>query len=263
MREIIYGRQPVCEVLRGRRSVIDGLWMAKGLQAPGGGVVDVAVTLAEGRGVPIRETDQRELERICGDVNHQGLAAQVSEYVYSGMDDILKDASVRTEPPLILVLDHLQDPQNLGSILRTADAGGVHGVIIPKDRAVEITPAVVRASAGASEHVRVSRVTNLVQTMKALRDEGLWFAGLEAIPEAKLHTAADLKGPLGLVVGSEGQGLGRLVRETCDFWIRLPMRGKVSSLNAGVACGIALYEILRQRGLQEAGQPKSKGNASA
>jgi 23S rRNA (guanosine2251-2'-O)-methyltransferase len=150
--------------------------------------------------------------------------------------------------PFLLLLDHVQDPQNLGSLLRTAEAAGVHGVIIPGRRAAGVTPAAVRASAGAAEHVRVALVANLVQAMRQLKAEGVWIAGLEAAPDAQLYTKAALSGPLGLVIGSEGQGLARLVRETCDFLIRLPMLGRVESLNAGVAGAIALYEARRQRG---------------
>ena len=188
------------------------------------------------------------LDKLGGEVNHQGLAAEVSGYPYVDLEALLEAVQQSGEPPFLLLLDHVQDPQNLGSLLRTAEAAGVHGVVIPERRAAGVTPAAVRASAGAAEHVRVAQVTNLVRAMEWLKAEGVWLAGLEALPGAQLYTQADLRGPLGLVVGSEGQGLARLVRETCDFLIRLPMHGQVESLNAGVAGAIALYEVRRQRG---------------
>lgn len=245
MREIIYGRQPVREALRAGRRRAFKLLLASGLKPAG--IVGEIVTLARQAGVPLQEVDRRELDRLGGEVNHQGLALEVSGYPYVELPDLLRAARERSEPPLLLLLDHLQDPQNLGSLLRSAEAGGVHGVVIPGRRAAEVTPAAVRASAGAAEHVRVALVTNLVQTLKSLQAEGVWLAGLEATPEAQLYTQADLSGALGLVVGSEGQGLARLVRETCDFLIRLPLYGQVESLNAAVAGAIALYEVRRQR----------------
>ncbi|MFN2185663.1 MAG: 23S rRNA (guanosine(2251)-2'-O)-methyltransferase RlmB, partial [Anaerolineae bacterium] len=187
-------------------------------------------------------------DKLGGEVNHQGLAAEVSGYPYVEMAEPMRLARESQASPFLLLLDHVQDPQNLGSLLRTAEAAGVHGVIIPGRRAAGVTPAAVRTSAGAAEHVRVALVANLVQAMRQLKAEGVWIAGLEAAPDAQLYTKAALSGPLGLVIGSEGQGLARLVRETCDFLIRLPMLGRVESLNAGVAGAIALYEARRQRG---------------
>jgi 23S rRNA (guanosine2251-2'-O)-methyltransferase len=163
--------------------------------------------------------------------------------------EVLEVAQAAEQSPFLLLLDHLLDPQNLGSLLRSADAAGVHGVVLPGRRAAGITPAAVRASAGAAEHVLVAQVTNLVQAMERLKGEGLWLAGLEAMAEAQAYTQADLTGPLGLVIGSEGSGLARLVRERCDFLIRLPMHGQVESLNAAVAGAIALYEVRRQRSM--------------
>jgi 23S rRNA (guanosine2251-2'-O)-methyltransferase len=154
---------------------------------------------------------------------------------------------------VVLFIDHIQDPQNLGAILRSADAAGVCGVMIPKERAVAITPAVVRASAGGTEHMRVAKITNLVQVMKGFKDAGFWMHGLDADPEAKLYSESDFSGKVGIVVGSEGKGMGRLVKETCDFLVKLPLEGRVSSLNASVATGIVLYEALRQRSIGEGG----------
>jgi 23S rRNA (guanosine2251-2'-O)-methyltransferase len=246
MREILYGRQPVRETLRAGRRQAFKLLLAKGLKPAG--IVGEILSLAERAHVPVQTVDRRDLDKLGGEVNHQGLAAEVSGYPYVDLPVILDAARQTQEPAFLLLLDHVQDPQNLGSLLRTAEAAGVHGVILPGRRAVGVTPATVRASAGAAEHVRVAQVTNLVQAMESLKAEGVWLAGLEALPDAQLHTQADLTGPLGLVVGSEGQGLARLVRETCDFLIRLPMAGQVESLNAAVAGAIALYEVYRQRG---------------
>ncbi len=245
MKELLYGRQPVRETLRaGRRQVFE-LLLARGLKPKG--IVGQVLDLARQADVPVRIVERDALSKLGGEVNHQGLAARVSAYPYAGLDDPLTAAARAGQPPFLLLLDHIQDPQNLGSLLRTAESVGVHGVIIPARRATGVTPAAVRASAGAAEHVRVAQVPNLVQAMRRLRDGGLWFAGLDAAPESQLYTRADLKGPLGLVVGSEGQGLARLVRETCDYLIRLPMSGQVESLNASVAAAIALYEARRQR----------------
>lgn len=251
MREIIYGRQPVREALRAGRRRIYKLLLASGLKPTG--IVGDIVALAREVGVPLTEVDRRELDRLGDELNHQGLAAEVGGYPYVDLADLLRAAREAGEPPLLLLLDHLQDPQNLGSLLRSAEAAGVHGVIIPGRRAAGVTPAAVRASAGAAEHVQVALVTNLVQAMRSLQDEGVWLAGLEATPEAQLYARADLSGPLGLVVGSEGQGLARLVRETCDFVIRLPLYGQVDSLNAAVAGAIALYEARRQRAARQEG----------
>ena len=245
MREILYGRQPVREALRAGRRQIYKLLLAEGLKPTG--IVGEIVALARQVEVPVQAVSRHELGRLGGDANHQGFAAEVSGYPYAHLPDLLRAAQEAGEPAFLLLLDHLQDPQNLGSLLRSAEAAGVHGVVVPERRAAGVTPAAVRASASAAEHVKVALVANLVQAMRSLQGHGLWLAGLEASPQARLYTQADLSGPLGLVVGSEGQGLARLVRETCDFVIRLPLYGQVESLNAAVAGAIALYEVRRQR----------------
>ncbi|MBA4388469.1 MAG: 23S rRNA (guanosine(2251)-2'-O)-methyltransferase RlmB, partial [Verrucomicrobia bacterium] len=188
-----------------------------------------------------------KLQHLIGDVNHQGVVLKASGYPYADIADLTGEPEKGRDAPFLLVLDHVQDPQNLGSLLRSADAAGVSGVVIPSDRAVNVTPAAVRASAGAAEHVRVAMVNNISQAMLKLKDAGYWFAGLEALPEAKPYSETDLTGSIGIVVGSEGAGLGRLVRETCDYLIKIPMSGEVSSLNAGVAGALALFEVRRQR----------------
>lgn len=246
MREILYGRQPVRETLRsGRRQVFRILRARENRYAA---IVNRILSLADSANVPVQVVDRRDMDELGGEANHQGLAAEVSGYPYVDPEDLLEAATESSEPPFLLLLDHIQDPQNLGSLLRTAEAAGVHGVIIPHRRAAMVTPAAVRASAGAAEHVLVAQVPNLVQAMKSLQARGVWLAGLEAHAQAEPHTKVDLAGSVGLVVGSEGQGLARLVRDTCDFLIRLPMHGQVESLNAAVAGAIALYEVRRQRG---------------
>jgi 23S rRNA (guanosine2251-2'-O)-methyltransferase len=202
--------------------------------------------LAAQRSLPIKQVNRRQLDAL-GPVNHQGIAAQMGAYPYVEVEAILALARQRNEPPLLLLLDCLQDPQNLGTLLRTAEVVGVHGVAIPRHRAAEITPAVSNASAGAVEHLLVAQVTNLVRTMDELKEKGVWIVGLENLTEAQDYHQADLNMPLALVVGSEGRGLSRLVRERCDLWIRLPMRGHIDSLNAAVAGSIALYEVWQQR----------------
>lgn len=248
MREILYGRQPVRETLRAGRRQVFKLLVARGIRPTG--IVGEILSLADRSHIPVQTVEPQNLNKLGNQANHQGLAVEVSGYPYVDLPLLLTAAQTAKEPPFLLVLDHLQDPQNLGSLLRTAEAAGVHGVVIPSRRAAGVTPAVVRASAGAVEHVRVAQVTNLVQAMQFLKAKGIWLVGLEATPEALLYTRADLTIPLGLVVGSEGSGLARLVRATCDWLIRLPMYGQVGSLNAATAGAIALYEVRRQRGTE-------------
>ena len=241
----VYGRQPVQEVLRARRRRITRLLLQDSLrQAP---ELQELIASARAAGAEVSFSDRRELDRLAQGGHHQGVVLEAGGYPYMELDAIISKAE-GTKNQLWLILDHLMDPHNVGALLRTADAVGVTGVLIPVDRAVEITDAVVRASAGATEHVQVARVTNLVRAMKLLQEHGLWFYGLEAVPDATLYTTADFKGHVGLVLGSEGEGIGRLVRETCDFLIRIPLQGRVESLNVSVAGAVAMYEVLRQRG---------------
>jgi 23S rRNA (guanosine2251-2'-O)-methyltransferase len=245
MREVLYGRQPVLEMLKaGRRNVFS--LKIRGSVRPTDDLGEIA-RLARQAGIRVDAVDHQALNRLVDEGHHQGVAAEVSDYPVVDFGELTGELASLGEDALVLALDHIQDPQNLGALLRVADAAGVHGVVIPADRAVRVTPAVVRASAGAAEHMRVAVVTNLVRTMKALKEAGLWCAGLEACDAAKPYTEADLGGPLALVVGSEGEGLGRLVSETCDFLVKLPLYGRVTSLNAAAAGAVALYEIRRQR----------------
>jgi len=244
MNEVLYGRNAVREALRAGRRKVYKLILAQGTKETG--IIADIMTLASKSEVPIQQVERQQLDKL-GSVNHQGVAIEVSQYPYVELDEILAEANRRQEMPLLLILDCLQDPQNFGSLLRTAESVGVHGVVIPRRRAVEITPAVVNASAGATEHLLVARVTNLVRAMEELKARGLWMVGLEDVPQAQPYDQTDLAMPLALVVGSEGRGMTRLVRETCDILIKLPMRGRISSLNAAVAGSIALYELWRQR----------------
>jgi 23S rRNA (guanosine2251-2'-O)-methyltransferase len=213
------------------------------------GIVSEIVRLAGALDVPARRLARSQLDRIAK--AHQGVALEVSGYPYADLADILNSARKRGEPPFVLALDHVQDPHNLGALLRTAEVGGLHGVIIPGRRAADVTPAVVGTSVGASEHMRVAQITNLVRTLEELKGEGLWVVGLESLPDAQPYDQVNLNLPLVLVVGAEDRGLSRLVRETCDLLIRLPVRGHIESLNASVAGGIAIYAALAARGFSE------------
>jgi 23S rRNA (guanosine2251-2'-O)-methyltransferase len=240
----IYGRRPVLEVVKaGKRHLYEALLPPPGRDAPE--VAELrALLLAQG--VPFRAAERDELDERCEGGHHQGVAVRTGGYPYISFDQVVHDVKENADA-VVLILDHIEDPQNVGSLLRTADAAGVTAVVLPEDRAAGVTPAAVRASAGASEHLRVAKVVNLVRAMQELKELGVWITGLDMGPQAKPYTALDFKGRVGLVVGSEGRGLSRLVGETCDFIASLPMKGGVASLNAGVAGAIALYEIVRQR----------------
>lgn len=245
MTDFLYGRNAVRETLRAGRRRIRRLWVARGVKERD--ALAEALNLAQQQGVPVQRVERRRLDQLARGSHHQGVVAETSNYPYAALEDILAAVQEAGEPALFLLLDCLQDPHNLGALLRTSESVGVHGVIIPSRRSASVTPAVVSASAGAAEHVSVVQVTNLVRAMESLKEAGVWVAGLEAHSDAQLLYEADLDMPLALVIGSEGQGLRRLVRERCDFLLRLPMRGRVESLNASVAGAVALYEIYRRR----------------
>lgn len=244
MSELLYGRQAVYESLLAGRREHYRLVLAEGIRPAN--VISRIISLADQAGVPVQRV-KRGAAELPARVHHQGVALETGPYPYVSLDAIMTAAHSSGEPPLLLLLDLVQDPQNLGALLRTGEAVGVHGVVLQKHRAGSITPAVVHVSAGAAEHLRVAQVTNLARTIESLKEQGLWVVGLEAVEEARRYDQADLSIPLALVVGSEGEGLRRLVRERCDFLVRLPMRGRVTSLNAAVAGAVVLYEILRQR----------------
>lgn len=245
MIDLLYGRNAVREALRAGRRRIYAVYLAEGAKVRDA-LADI-VELAERAGVPVRTTTREQMDKRLAGAKHHGILAEASPYPYVSLRELQELCARRDPPPLMLLLDHLQDPQNVATLLRTAEALGVDGVVLPAHRAAGVTPAVVNASAGAVEHLRIAQETNLVRAMQALQEAGLWLVGVELVPGAKLYVEADLTGPLGLVVGSEGEGMSRLVRETCDFLVYLPMAGKVNSLNAAVAGSVALYEVWRQR----------------
>jgi 23S rRNA (guanosine2251-2'-O)-methyltransferase len=245
MTDLLYGRQAVRETLRARRRRYKRLWLLTG--AKDSGLPGEIAELAADQHVPVERVDRRQLDRQFPHANHQGVVLQTGSYPYVELDDCLQLAEQRHQMPFLLLLDHLQDPQNIGTLLRTAEAVGVHGVLLPGRRSAEITPAVVNASSGASEHLYISIVGNLANTITTLQNEGLWVIGLEQAPQAQPFDQADLNIPLALVVGAEGKGLARLTGERCDDVLYLPMCGQVASLNAAVAGSIALYHAWRQR----------------
>lgn len=239
--DMVAGRNAVMEALKGSRSV-NKLMIANGSTE---GSIKEIIAVAKEKGVNIQYWDRSKLDSIARGIRHQGVLAQVAPVQYAELEDILQAAKDRNEPPFIVLLDELEDPHNLGAILRTADAAGVHGVLIPKHRSCPLSATVAKTSAGAVEHVPVARVGNLVQTIKKLKQEGLWVAAADM--DGKDYYDTDLTGPLLLIIGSEGQGVGRLVKEQCDFVVRIPMVGKINSLNASVAGSILMYEAMKQR----------------
>jgi 23S rRNA (guanosine2251-2'-O)-methyltransferase len=245
MTDLLYGRNAVREALRAGRRTFQRISISSGAQEAG--TLGEVVKLAEKAGVPVARVDRHELDRRLRDANHQGVALECSEYPYAELADCLALAEERQEPALLLLLDHLQDPQNVGTLLRTAETVGAHGVVLPGRRAAEITPAVVNTSSGATEHLQVVVVSNLAQAIGELQKAGVWVVGIEDDERALDFDRADLDMPLGLVVGAEGPGLARLTRERCDFLVKLPMRGQIASLNAAVAGSIVLYHAWRVR----------------
>lgn len=239
--DMVAGRNAVMEALKGSRSV-NKLMIANGSTE---GSIKEIIAVAKDKGVNIQYWDRSKLDSIARGIRHQGVLAQVAPVQYAELEDILQVAKDRNEPPFIVLLDELEDPHNLGAILRTADAAGVHGVLIPKHRSCPLSATVAKTSAGAVEHVPVARVGNLVQTIKKLKQDGLWVAAADM--DGKDYYDTDLTGPLLLIIGSEGQGVGRLVKEQCDFVVRIPMVGKINSLNASVAGSILMYEAMKQR----------------
>jgi len=245
MAETLYGHHAVREALRAGRRQVYEILVVRGIKMSDE-VADI-LRLAQEKRIGVRQVERDELARMGGAARQWGVAARVAGYPYVEWAQIVQAAQARGELPLLLRLDHAQDPQNLGTLLRTAEAVGVHGVGIPQRRAAGITPAVSNASAGAVEHLRVAEIANVAQTIVALKQQGIWIVGLEQAPQAKAYHQVDVNMPLALVVGSEGSGLSRLVRQRCDLLIALPMRGRIGSLNASVAGSIALYWMWQQR----------------
>lgn len=237
MKEFIYGRNPVFETLRAKRRDIFRLQIAEGVQEKG--KLAEMLQLSQQRQIPVERVPRARLDKLSD--SHQGVALEVSGYPYAALDDILENAQKRGEPLFVLILDTLQNPQNLGTLIRTAEAVGVHGVVIPSHRAAGVTPAVVSASAGASEHMLVAQ-SNLAQTIADLKEAGAWVVGLDQNGDlVGASHDSPLQGALAIVVGNEGEGIRPLVESKCDFLLRLPMQGQIESLNAAVAGSVALY----------------------
>ena len=239
---IIEGRNAVIEALRSG-TAIDKIYVARGETDAALGHI---ASTARGRGVVVVEADRRKLDNMSRTHAHQGVIALAAVREYASVEDILNAAREKGEPPLIVVCDELSDPHTLGAVIRTAECAGAHGVIIPKRRSAGLTAIVAKTSAGAVSHVPVARVPNLPALLRELKDEGIWVFGTAADGDRPLYEA-DLKGPAAIVIGSEGDGMGRLVAETCDFKVSIPMKGKLNSLNASAAAAILLYEAVRQR----------------
>lgn len=250
MAEYVWGRYPVLEALRSRRRV-HRILIAQGPRDAG---MSQLLDQARRIGVPVEPTPRRRLDDISKNSNHQGVVALVAPRTYADLEDILTRAKELGEDPLIVVLDAIQDVHNLGSLIRTAEVVGAHGVIIPEHRAAGLTPVVDKTSAGAVEFLPVAQVTNITRTLDDLKKRGLWCIGLDGAAKTRFDQA-NLKGPIALVVGNEGKGIGRLVKEHCDLLISMPMRGHVGSLNAAIAGSLALYEIWRQRGWSMPSEP--------
>lgn len=242
---IIYGKNPVKELLSDPDSRIDEILISKDGKKESASDI---FALAKERGIKVLFLPRDAITRVSGTASHQGVAARISEFEYATVESILGLAGSKGEKLLLVILDHIEDPQNLGAIVRTVNVLGGHGVVIPKDRAASVTPAVVKASSGAVNHVLIAKVVNLSTVIEVLKKKGVWIVGAD--PSASRHIYAEDFGNLdiALVIGSEGRGLGQKVKEQCDFLVSIPQAGNVASLNASVSAGILIYEIIRQRG---------------
>jgi 23S rRNA (guanosine2251-2'-O)-methyltransferase len=246
MTEFIYGHWAVMETLRAARRPIENLLITETVEEKG--MVAEIIQTAAAQGIKVKRVPRRMIDDLANGANHQNMALRVGDYPYADIEDALELAGKREEKPFLLLLDLLKDPQNVGSLLRIADAVGIHGVILQERRGVGVTPAVVNASSGAVEHLNVIQVTNLSQTMKDLKQQDIWMVGLDTGPNVPPLDKADLNIGLGLVLGSEGEGMRRLTREACDLLLCLPMRGKVASLNVATVGSVALYAAWQARG---------------
>ena len=238
--EIIAGKNPVLEALRSGRDM-NKVWIAEGVKKSG---VNELLDLARERGVIVQFVPKKKVDQLSS-ANHQGIVASVAAYKYAELEDLFAAAAHKQEDPFFLILDELEDPHNLGSIIRTAELSGAHGIIIPKRRNVGLTPVVYKAAAGALEHMLVAKVTNINSTIEALKKNNIWVYG--AHMEGESCITADLSGAVALVIGSEGKGISKLTKEKCDKLIKIPMVGEINSLNASVAAGIIMYEVMKTR----------------
>ena len=238
----IEGRNSVIELLKSGKD-INKLFVQRGEKH--GSILEI-IKLAKNNKVIITEIDKSKLDKMSQTHNHQGVIAIIPPYEYCEVDDILQNAKQKNEDPFILILDQIEDPHNLGSIIRTAECSGVHGIIIPKRRAAQVNSTVNKTSAGAAEYVKIARVNNLNETINYLKEKNIWIYGTDA-QGSSYYDEQDYKGGIGIVIGSEGFGMSRLVRENCDFLIKIPMKGKINSLNASVSAAIVMYEVMKQR----------------
>lgn len=241
MSDKIVGRNPVLEAVKSGRD-IDKIFIKKG--KPEGSLVPL-IRKARDKGIIISEVDKQKLDELAAGANHQGVVAFVSEIKYKTINDIFETAKARGEDPFVIICDKITDPHNIGAIIRTAECVGAHGIIIPKRNSAPINEIVAKTSAGAVEYLNICRVTNIAQAIDELKELGMWITGADM--DGKSMYDIDLKGSIGLVIGSEGEGISRLVRDKCDFIASIPMKGNVTSLNASVAAGVLMYEAVRQR----------------
>ena len=238
--QYVAGRNPVLEVLKANREV-EKIFVLKGdLQ----GSINKIIGIAKERNIVIQEVDKKKLDSLAKGLAHQGVVALISSYEYATVDDIFNKAKDKDESPFIVILDGIEDPHNLGAIIRTAECAGVHGIIIPKRRSAQVNETVYKASAGAVEHVLVAKVNNINNAIDDLKDKGMWLYGADM--DGDLHFNTSLKGAVALVIGNEGKGISRLTKEKCDVLVRIAMVGKISSLNASNAAAILMYEVVRQ-----------------
>lgn len=240
---LIYGKNPVVEAINSGKT-INKIYVAKGSKD----TYDV-IKLAKDNRIVVVESDKKKLDKMVEFKNSQGIVASVTDYEYFDVDDILKEAEERGEPPFVIILDKIEDPHNLGAIIRTVECLGAHGVIIQKRNACQVTDTVEKTAAGATSFVKVARVTNITETIKYLKDKGLWIYGLDMEGASEVYDTK-FDGPIGIVVGNEGDGISRLVKENCDFMVKIPMTGKINSLNASVSTAISIYEVVRQKNKQ-------------
>lgn len=238
----VIGRNSVLELLESDKD-INKIFIQKGEKH---GSINKIISMAKQKKVIIAEVDKQKINTLAPNMNHQGVIAIVPPFNYSEVEDILEEAETRNESPFIVILDGIEDVHNLGSIIRTAETAGVHGIIIPKRRAASVNSTVNKVSAGAVSHMKIARVNNINETIKELKEKGIWICGTDMDTKTYYYDQ-DLKGPIAIVIGSEGYGMSRLVKENCDFLVKIPMKGKITSLNAAVSAGIVIYEAVKQR----------------
>ncbi len=239
--QYVIGRNPVIEVLKSDKE-IEKIYLLKGNLK---GSVNKIIGMAKDKGIVIQQVNQQKLDQIAEGGVHQGVAAQVTAFKYSTIDEILDLAREKEEDPFLIILDEIEDPHNLGSIIRTAECAGAHGIIIPERRSASVNQTVYSSSAGAVEYMKVAKVTNISQALARLKEDGLWIYGADM--DGELHYRTNLTGPIGLVIGNEGKGISRLVKENCDLLVKIPMYGSINSLNAANAASILMYEVVRQK----------------